>query len=812
MANIFDDIKYSLRMLRGSRGFAATVVLTLGLGIGANTAIFSVVNGVMLRELPYPEPDRLVNIWTHNRGKTDVVNSEANFLDYRARIHSLETVGAFAYDRYHLGNVEEPYRILVARATEELLPLLGVPPLLGRTFTAGEDTPDAEPVAVLSHRLWQQSFGGRPEILGRSITLEGVPFTVIGVMPPTYSYPYPLGGMEAWVPLKLDPTNPLSRVNYYLRVVGRVREGTSLEDVRSELAAYGEWAVGEFPENYGTLQFGVSAVDLHEDIVGETRTPLFILLGAVAFVLLIACANVANLLLVRAETQNRQIAIRSALGASWERITANLMAQSLVLAFAGAFVGLLLAYVGSRTLLLLAADVLPRVNEVQIDMQVLGFTTVVSLVSGLLAGLLPALRSSRSSIQPILQQSGRSLSTSLAPYRAHRALITAEVALAVVLVTGAGIMIRSFANLQQLDAGFRTDNVLTMRMSLPEVEYQEPDLVKRFYRNVLANVDQLPGVSSAGIVTRLPLADTIGGTSIQIERNVVATIGEAPVAQIQQVSPGYFETLRLTLTQGRLLSKTDVAGQPNVAVVNETFVREYFSADAAIGKRIRMFRPGSPWIEIVGVVGDVRHEGLQTEPSPKLYVPYAQAQEAAYDISSSVVLVVHSETDTVMLTKPIRSVLSELGRSVAVSNIQTLAEVRANAASDREFPTVLLSFFAFVAMFLSAIGIYSTVSYTVTRQTREIGMRMALGANPGDVLRMVVGQAIIPVAIGLAIGLMGALATTDMLQSLLFNVSPTDPITLGGVVAILAAVALFASYLPAFRASRVDPVTVLRSE
>jgi putative ABC transport system permease protein len=688
--------------------------------------------------------------------------------------------------------------------------MIGVSPMLGRYFKAEEDKPEAEPVVVLSYGFWQRSFGGRPGVIGETVKVYGLPFTVIGVMPPSFEFPH--REVEAWVPLQIDPSSRYSRTDHYLRVVGRLRDGVEIEDARAELEAYGRRVVEEFPQNYKTFRFGVTGVGLHENIVGESRTPLLILLGAVAFVLLIACANVANLLLARAESRSRDFAVRSALGASRSQITLQLLVESVIFSLAGGLVGLLVAYLGTRTLLVLAADVIPRLEEVGIDMRVMAFTMAVSLLSGLLAGFLPAHKLSTSNIQGNLREAGRAASPGRSRTRARWLLIAGEVATAVMLVICAGIMIRTLGELTKIDAGFRTDNVLVMFMSLPEAEYKEPESVKSFYKNVQERVTTLPGVRSVGLANRIPLASGFGRWSIQVEDQVVETIGEAPVTHLERVSPGIFGALGLPLIEGRLFSVADSGGQPLVGIVNEAFIRKLFAGESPIGRRVRMFDPDSPWMEIVGVVGDMRHQGLLTDPYPMLYVPFAQSEENNINVAHNMGLFLHTQSDAASLAAPIRELIRRMDPSVAIYSVQTMDAVRAGAASDRTFPTVLLGVFGSVALLLSAIGIYATVSYTVSQRTREVGVRIAMGAGSHAVRWMVVRQASLPVAAGLTLGLLGALHVTDYLESLLYNVSTTDPLTYGGVAAILAAVALLAAYVPARRASRVDPMTVLRNE
>jgi len=479
---------------------------------------------------------------------------------------------------------------------------------------------------------------------------------------------------------------------------------------------------------------------------------------------------------------------------------------------AGGLVGLLVAYLGTRFLLILAADVIPRLEEVGIDMRVMAFTMAISMLSGLMVGFLPAYRLSTSNIQGSLREAGRAASAGRSRARTRRLLIAGEVAIAVMLVICAGIMIRTLGKLTEIDVGFRTDNVLVMFMSLSEAEYKEPESVKVFYENVQKRVTALPGVRSVGLANRIPLASGFGRWSIQIEDEVVATIGEAPVTHLQRVSPGFLGALGLPLIKGRPFSDKDTGDRPLVGIANEAFVRRLLDGESPIGRRVRMFDPESKWVEIVGVVGDIRHEDLQTEPYPMLYVPFAQSEDNSITIAHNMGLFLHTRSDAAALAAPVRELIRRMDPSVAIYSVQTMEDVRAGAATDREFPTVLLGVFGSVALLLSAIGIYATVSYTVNQRTREVGVRMAMGAGSRAVRWMIVRQSSLPVAAGLALGLVGALHATEYLESLLYNVSPVDPLTYGAVAAVLASVALLAAYLPAMRASRVDPITVLRNE
>ncbi len=804
------DLRYAVRSLARTPGYVAVAVLSLAIGIGGNTAIFSVVNGVLLRPLPYGQPDRLVRVFTQSKRGIRNPSSEANFFDYRAEIGNLQSVGAFNFARFHLDAGGEPRRILVARVSHELLPLVGVPPALGRTFTAAEDTPGGADVVILSHRLWQEVSGGSPAALDSVIRLEGSPFVVVGVMPPTFRFPD--REVEAWVSLALDPANPFARVNHYLGVVGRLADDSTFAGAQAELEAYGRRVVAEFPENYRTFEFGVTASRLYDDTVSAARTALLMLLGAVACVLLIACANVAHLLLVRAEARGRDIAVRRALGASSGRIAAGLVTEGLVLAGAGGLLGLALAFAAGRALVVAGAGMLPRMDEIAVDGRVLAFTVAVSLATGVLVGWLPALRSARTDIQDALRQGGYGASWSPAAGRARRVLVGAEVALAVVLVAGAGLLIRSFANLQKVDVGFRTDNVLTARVDPPPDDGETPESIVAFHEAIENEVARLPGVQAVGWTRAIPLANALGWTSIQLEGRVVDQIGDAPVARVQQVTPGYFDALRLEILAGRALARTDVADSAGAAVVNETFARQLFPDEPAIGRRVRMFDPSLPWIEIVGVVRDIRAEGLQEPAGARLYVPYAQADRFAYGADRDVSLVVSAETDAATLAAPVRQVIRDASRGTVVRDVRTMATIRFDAAGDREFPTVLLAVFGAVALFLAAIGIYGVVAYSVGRRTHEIGVRMAFGATPATVGRMVIGQALAPVVAGLALGLAGAVGASAALESLLFEIGPADRATLAGVAVVIVIVTLVASYVPARRASALDVSTVLRAE
>jgi putative ABC transport system permease protein len=815
MNGILADLRDSLRTVSRRPGFSALVVLTLAIGIGASTAIFSVVDGVLLRDLPYPEADRLIRVRTHFRGRVTSSSAAANFLDYREQIQSLESVTAYNYRRWHLGEAPEPRFLLGVVVSHEIFDVIGVRPALGRGLSVEDERPDAN-VAVISHSLWQGHFAGRPDVIGRPLILDSESYTVVGVMPPGFDFPY--YEVEVWRPLWLDVSDPGLRTDHIYGVVARVADGSSIAEAQSELVAYGERVIRQFPENYKTFQYGVSAVSLHEWVTGDARPSLLVLLAAVTCMLLIACANVANLLLVRSESRTHELAVRSALGASSGRIARHVLVECLLLAIGGGAIGLLLTLLGLPALLALAGDAVPRADSVQIDIRVLAFTVGVSILAGLLAGVLPAIRISGQQPNQTLHAGGRAV---IAGGRStmRRALVVVEVALAVVLVIGAGLMFRTLANLHRAEVGFRTDNVLTALIELPPGQYREPAGVVAFYRTLVERVQAMPGVESAGLVWRLPLASGLGGYSIQIEGSEVETIGEAPTAHLQLASPGLFPALDLSPTSGRLLEGADTFGRPYVAVVNESFVNEILDGGPAVGQRVKLWGDESPWLEIVGVVPDIRHLELEGFTGPTMYGAHAQtalppeladlfiAREAR-----NMVLVAHAEPDAGALAAPIRALLRELDPTVPVSDIRTMSDVRASAAAHREFPTMLLVGFGIVAMALATVGVYAVVAFSASRRTHEIGVRMAVGAEAAEIRRMVVWDGLVPVVLGVLLGLAGAIAASRVLGSLLYNVRPTDPLTLAVVPALIAATALVASYIPAFRASRVDPANVLRSE
>ena len=801
------ELRFAVRSLGRNPAFTATGALTVALGIGATTLVFSFVEGILLSPLPYEDPGELVMISTvEGRGGSE---SEPEFMAFRTEAKSLEAVAATRGVSRTLQVDGQPRRIATLETTHELFRILGVPPTLGRTFTDEEDVRGAPRVAVLSYGLWMEMFGADPAVLHRSLTLDGESYQVIGVMPAGFHFPSPETAL--WTAYRIDSANLDYWNNHYLRVYGRLEKGVTLGAARAEIRAMGERFVAEHGEYLAGLGYSSDLVLLSEEMVGPTRTPLLVLLVAVAFLLLMGCTNVANLLLARGESRRQESAVRSALGAPRGRVLLHSMMESISLAMVGGTVGVLVAVLGIRAIRSFAGNAIPRAEEIGIDPGMLAFTAALTILTGLLFGLLPALAASRPDLQTHLREGGRSLAGSRRARTTRRVLVTSEVALAVVLVIGSGIMVRSVVKLYRSDPGFRTENVLTMRVSLPEdgiAGEQDPAV---FYQGLLEQLESLPGVSSAGAVSQLPLFQGIGLWSIQIRGREVANIGDAPVSELEQVTPGYFRTMGLALREGRFLEKTDDAGATMTVVVNEAFEREHWSGESALGRQVKLFSHDLPWMEIVGVVGNERHGSLQAEPRPKMYVPHVQASRSAYGAEGTMNLVIFGE-NVEHLAGPIRALVSQMNSAAPVYNVQTMEAVKAGAMVDHSYPTILLTLFGVMALFLASVGIYGLVAFDASQARHDIGVRVALGATGADVMRRVVGGGLVPVGVGICLGMAAATGLTRLLGSLLYGVSPLDPTVYVGVPVVLLLVATTASLFPAVRAARMDPANVLGAE
>jgi putative ABC transport system permease protein len=800
LADVLRDTRYAMRQLIKAPGFTGVAIVTLALGIGATSAMFSVINGVLLRPLPYPEAERLVHVYEilPRFGRFSV--APASFLDWRTQNTVFERL--IAYNGgvgATLSDAEGAERLFAAAVSWDLFETLRVKPALGRGFTASEDVPGRNRVAVLSHGMWQRRFAGDPNVLGRSITLNGEPSTVIGVAPEGFSFPS--RQTELWMPLALNPANA-SRGGHFLAVIGRLKPAVSREQAGAEMKTIAERLAQQYPQNSANESAGV--IGLHDDIVGDSRSALFILMAAVGVVVLIACANVANLLLVRAAVRGKEMAIRTALGAARRRLVLQMLAESLVLSFAGGGLGLLLAYYAMAPIRTLSAGSIPRVNDVSMDTTVLLFALGTSLLTGLLFGLAPAWQASRTGVSDVLKEGGRS-STAGATGWVRSGLLVTEVALSIVLLVGAALLLRSFARVTGVDPGFRADHVLTFRVALPNASYREPHRRTAFFDALLARLDAHPQIAAAGMIQTLPMRGDYY-LSVLIQGRPAPKPGEGLSASHRVVSPDYFKALGIPLLRGRMFTDRDTDKAPMVALVDETFVERNFPGEDPIGRGLDIGNGTDGFYEIVGVVGNVRHDGLASTPGPTMYVPHKQ------DPFSAMVMVVKTEGDPAQLSSAAREAVRGIDPALPAYAMAPLADIVSDSVAQRRFSMLLLAVFAGVALFLAAVGLYGVVAYAVNQRTREIGLRMAIGAQRGDVLSLIVGGGMKLAIIGVAIGLAGALALSGFVEAMLFDVTPLDPTSYGVTASVLLAVAALACYVPARRAMQVDPIVALRNE
>ena len=831
MRTLCQDLRHALRMLRKQPGFTVVAVLTMGLGMGANTAIFSIVNGVLLRPLAYKESSSLVNIWGkfEKDGLPQNWISEPEYWDLRDHNESFSEIAA-----YSLGGGANltrtdgpPVQVSEAGATAGVLPMLGVGPILGRSFSADEDQPGHSHVALISYALWEGHFAGDPNIASKSIRLDGEMYTVVGVLPKEFSLS---SKQDLLVPLGLDRAKPNDRGSHYLHVMARLKPGVRSAQASAALARFAGDLRKAYPSNYGPEQknFDMYMVPAKEQLVGKLRPALLVLLGAVGFVLLIACANVANLLLAHASAREKELAIRAALGAGRGRLARQLMTESLVLALAGGLLGLVLAYWGVDGLRALAPANTPRIDEVHIDSMVLLFTFGVSLITGLFFGLAPAWHIARTDLRETLNEAGRGTSSGGGSRHLRAALVVSEFALAVLLLAGAGLLIRSFSHLLEVSPGFQTQNLLTMELSLPEKTYRDGAPVENFYAQLMARVNSVPGVQAAGAVSEMPLTDAYGSGSVFFEDFSVADnadmpryrdLGNLPYMEIDQraATPGYFEAMQIPLVKGRLLNEGDNASAPLVVVVDTDFAHRFWPHGEAIGQRVAIdtvpkVKPmAARWRTVVGVVGHVRHYGLGVEGREQIYTPHAQPQ---FDTSSprNMSLAVRTSLDPASVTIAIREQVFGIDKGLSLYNVATMSQLISNSVAQPRLNLSLLVAFAALALGLAAVGVYGVMAFAVTERTQEFGIRLALGASPADILKQVILDGGRLAALGLALGLIAALVLTRLMASLLFGVRPGDPLTLGLAAALLAFVALAACYIPARRATRVDPIVALRYE
>jgi putative ABC transport system permease protein len=801
MTTLVQDLRYAFRMLLKNPGFAAVAVIALALGIGANTAIFSVVNTVLLRSLPYADPGRLMVVKENKLPQFSSFSiSPGNFLDWQKQSTSFEKLVAINGSAYNLVSGDaEPERLRGARVSAGLFEVLGVKPVQGRTFVDEEDQPGHENVVILSGGLWKRRFGADPNIVGQSITLSASSYTVIGIMPATFGFPD--RDTELWTPIAFTARQAQQHGSHYLSVIARLKQGVTLQQADTELREIAARLAEQYPDSNAGWSTNVFPIQAYE--VRDIKLALIFLLGAVALVLLIACANVANLLLARATARQKEMAIRSALGASRWRVVRQLLTESVLLALLGGSVGLILAYWGIESLLALAPEDLPRVKDVALDGRVLGFTTMVTLITGIIFGLAPALQASSPNLNETLKEGGRG--TTGGHHRVRGSLVIIEIALALMLLVCSGLMIRSFIRLQQVNPGFNPNNALALNISLPGRKYPTEDQYSGFFAQLIEKISALPGVIAVGASQSLPIqGDYLVGFNIQ--GRPPDPPGEDKSTNYYAVTPDYFKAMGIPLLRGRLFTEQDGKNAPRVAVINETMARTYFSDEDPIGKGINLSQGQEGFREIIGIVGDVKQYGLAQPTTLQTYEPYLQMP------FSSVTLVVRTESHPAALSGPIRTQVLALDKEQPVSRIRTLDQIISGSVQQQRFTMLLLGIFAAVALILAAVGLYGVMSYAVTQRTHEIGIRMALGANTGNVLRLVVGHGMLLALIGVAIGLGGAFAFTRVMSKLLFAVSTTDPLTFAGISVLLTGVALVACLVPARRATKVDPMVALRHE
>ncbi|MGA9996783.1 MAG: ABC transporter permease [Pyrinomonadaceae bacterium] len=811
MENLLRDLRYGVRMLWKSPGFTLIAIFALALGIGANTAIFSLVNALLLRPLPYKEPSRLVMVWENNRprNRNQNVISTANFMDWQEQNNAFEQMAEFFDIRFNLTGAGDPEEIPSQAVSTNLFSLLGVEAIKGRNFAPEESQPGKDQVIILSFDLWQRRFGGDPAIVGKTITLNGQGFNVVGVMPAGFKWFVKQGSLtgkpaEIWTPITIT-ANSRIRGGRFASAVARLKPGISFEQAQADMNTVASRLEQQYSDfNTG---WGISLVPLQKQFVGDISAALWILLGVVGFVLLIACANVANLLLARAATRQKEMAIRSALGAGRWVIVRQLLTESVLLAGLGGVLGLLLALWSVDLLVSLTPPNLLDLQRVSISTPVLAFTLGVSLLTGIIFGLVPALEASHPDLNETLKESGKNVTGSPRSRRLRSMFVVGEVALGVVLLVAAGLMIKSLLRLHAVNPGFNTENLLTMRVLLPNSKYHEDSQRIAFFKQAVGEMEHLPGVRSAGAISYLPFAGPGAATSFEIEGQPKPDAGHRLLTEVSVTDANYFRTMEIPLVSGRIYTEQEATEARQVAVINETMARTYWPNENPIGKRVLvdMVDPIVP-TEIVGIVRDTKRESLDTAVRPMVYWPHPQL---AY---SSMTLVIRTEGDPLSIASAAQREIRVIDKDQPVSDVRTMEQWLADSIARARFSTLLLTLFAAVALVLSAVGLYGVMSYSVAQRTHEIGIRMALGAKTFDVLKLVVRQGMMLALLGVAIGLAASFALTRLMSSLLYEVSATDPATFIAISLLFLIVALLASYIPARRATKVDPMIALRYE
>jgi len=819
LEHLAKDIRYGWRSLLRTPGFTAVAVTALALGIGANTAIFSVVNTVLLQPLAYKEADRLVTVLHNGTGPV----ATANYIDWRDQSHSFEAMGAAAYWSSNLSNTDPSNsnpaeRVLGLKVTQNLLPLLGIEPLLGRLFIPGEDQEGSEHEVILSYRLWQRRFNRDPNVLGRPITLNGEAYTVVGVMPPAFRFaPFWATHAELWAPDAFGNTIH-DRGGNHLRVFARLKPGVTSKQAQADMATI----AARLEKQYPATNRAVMVRPLKENVVGKIETPLLMLLGAVGFVLLIACANVAHMLLARTSDRQKEIAVRTALGAGRTRIISQFLTESLLLAAVGATLGLLLALWGTKALVALSPAYIPRVETVGMDGRVVLFLLAVTVVTAVLFGLAPALHATSGNLSGALKEGGRGDSDGIGHNRLRSFLVASEFALAFILLIGAGLMIRSFFALQSVDPGFNPHNVLSMVVSVAGSKEEAPARRAIFYRQLLQRVRALPGVASAGAINHLPLAGDMWDRGFLIEGRPKPQPDAWPVGIYRIVMPGYFDTMRLPVRRGRALTDSDDARAPGVVIINERAAKRYWPGQDPVGKHIAI-DPGKTdlpvWLSVIGVVANAKQEDWAAEPYPEMYLAALQNRDFLGESAESIrahmtyiTLVLRTVGNPADMVSAVKNTVWSFDRNLPISDVATMDRVVADATAQPRFEMLLLGMFAAVALALAAVGIYGVMSYSVARRTREIGIRISLGAGRADVLRMVMRQGMLQALAGATVGVVSALLLSQLMAKMLYGVRPSDPVTFGGVAVILGLAALLATCVPARKATRIEPILALRNE
>ena len=809
-----EDIRYALRMLRKNPGFTLVALVTLALGIGANTAIFSVVNGVVLQPLDYAEPERIVRVQTSWAGEPDAGISPAEYYDYRDRVEVFSSLGVYAFSFPSITGGDRPERLRGAFVSSGLLPALGAQPLLGRAFTVEEELP-GHAVAILGYDLWQRRFDGDERIVGTRVTLNGEPRTVVGVLPGDFRMPedYTRGGAtEVYLPLGIDRTTVPNRGSHFLAGVARLRPGVPHETAAAAVRALADRMVAEYPDDYpADMQFTATAFPLAEDVVGPVRPALLVMLAAVGLLLLVACANVANLLIARAETRRGELALRTALGAGRGRIVRQLIVETLVLAAMGGALGVALAASGIELLVALQLPDVPRIGAVTIDWRVLVFTTATTALAGMLLGILPAIAASRTDPAVALHESSGRAGGGRARLRA--ALVIGEIAAALVLVIGATLLVRSYAELSSVDPGYRVDGVLTTRLTLPTADYADAE-VAPFFRQLLQRLDGVPGIAGAGAVSNLPLATDLGDLNFDIEGRATPADAVSSKADWQTVTPGYLEAMRIPLVSGRTIEPVDDVDAPGVVVINETAAQRYWPGENPLGQRVLLGGGAGPgWVTIVGIVRDVKHAAFDEVPRSQMYLSHEQFR--FWDDGGPVrgmTLALRTPGEPSALAGVVREAVAALDPALPLGEFLTMEQVVSDSLARPRLMMSLLATFAGVALVMGAVGIYGVMAWLVGRRTRELGVRLALGARARDVACLVLRHGLALTGAGLAVGLLLAAFLTRALAGMLYGVTPLDAWTFAAVPAGLAAVALLATWIPTWRAARLDPNVVLRHE